>query len=97
MKGAESCRPAPVAVLARAPHTSLRHRLQSNLALALPTPQVLKLLRRRERWLVAAAIRFLRTALSLKVRERGRREAVQLARLLARGDEQQAAWQSHSS
>lgn len=30
--------------------------------------QVLKLLRRRERWLVVAAIRFLRTALGMKVR-----------------------------
>jgi hypothetical protein len=31
-------------------------------------PQVLKLLRRRERWLVVAAVRFLRTAVGLKVR-----------------------------
>ena len=30
-------------------------------------PQVLKLLRRRERWLVVAAVRFLRTALNMKV------------------------------
>ena len=30
-------------------------------------PQVLKLLKRKERWLVVAAVRFLRTALSMKV------------------------------
>jgi hypothetical protein len=33
---------------------------------------VLKLLRRRERWLVVAAVRFLRTALNMKVRQAGR-------------------------
>lgn len=32
--------------------------------------KVLKLLRRRERWLVVAAVRFLRTAVGLKVRRR---------------------------
>ena len=35
--------------------------------LAESAPQVLKLLRRRERWLVVAAVRFLRTALNMKV------------------------------
>ncbi len=38
---------------------------------AAPHHQVLKLLQRRERWLVVAAIRFLRTALSMKVRALG--------------------------
>ena len=45
------------------------HRLLSLNLFLCPAPdrQVLKLLRRRERWLAVAAIRFLRTALGMKV------------------------------
>lgn len=35
-----------------------------------PVPQVLKLLRRREKWLLIVALRFLRTCIGLKVRTR---------------------------
>ncbi len=63
------------------PHSTRTHSpLRAPLAYASTPrlPQVMSVLRRKERWLVCAAIRFFRTMLSIKVGKEGRGEGTHL-------------------